>query len=211
MALERITQTGRITSLHGTYLPPKKKERALKHLTISFIILGTIPSKKNLAWAASNWHFVKNKLYGLKTPTECVDFLSGQHGLKVFIQNSKKYTDWVGEQTPVIKDQANVWADKFMKYGLKFPLDNVSMKVYHYWKDDIERDLTNKYDTIADLMVSCGIIENDSWQVLKRIHSEGENYKNQIVQAITRVDITQSFFEHKISSSIAYNSDKILC
>ena len=194
MAFERNIQPGRITSLFGTYLPPKKKIRARKHLTISFIILGTIPSKKNLQWAASNWHFVKNKLYALGSPAACVDFLSGDGGLKVFIQNSKKYTDWVAEQTPIMKEQASVWVEKFSKYGLKLPLTDVTMRVYHYWKDGIERDLTNKYDTIADLMVSCGIIENDSWQVLKRIHSEGESYKDQILQAITRIDITQSFF-----------------
>jgi hypothetical protein len=58
----------------------------------------------------------------------------------------------------------------------------------------MERDLTNKLDSITDLMVDAQIIKNDSWQILNQIHSEGENYKDQILQAITRIDITQSFY-----------------
>jgi hypothetical protein len=71
----------------------------------------------------------------------------------------------------------------------------VSVKVYHYFKDNIERDLTNKADSINDLMVAAGIIKDDNWQIIKQIHSEAEIYKGEIVQAITRVDITQSYFD----------------
>lgn len=195
MRLEGNIRPRRITSLFGTYLPPRKEKRALKHLTMSFLLLGTIPSKKNLIWAASNWHFVKEKLWALKTAKRIIDFLSGKDGLKVYIQNSVKYTGWVSEQVPVIKEQALVWEEKFGKYGLKFPLTNATIKVYHYWNDKMERDLTNKLDSITDLLVDAGIIENDSWQVLNRIHSEGEYYGGEILQAITRIDITQAFYE----------------
>jgi hypothetical protein len=58
----------------------------------------------------------------------------------------------------------------------------------------MERDLTNKFDSISDLLVSAGIIENDSWQVLGKIHSEGNNYHGEILQTITRVDITQYYY-----------------
>lgn len=194
-ALQGNTHPRRITSLFGTYLPPRKERKALKHLTMSFLILGTIPSKKNLIWAASNWHFVKDKALGLGSAKRCVDFLSGENGLKVYIQNSVKYTSWVSEKKPVIIEQAETWIGKFGKYGLKFPLDNATIKVYHYWNDKMERDLTNKLDSITDLLVDAEIIENDSWQVLGRIHSEGEYYGGEILQAITRIDITQAFFE----------------
>jgi hypothetical protein len=196
MASQHIIQEGRITSLFGTYFPPKRKQVAKKHLTISFVLLGTIPSKKNLLWAGSNLHFIKPKLYAQPTVAKCVDFLSGENGLKVFLQNSKKYTEWLDEKKPLIQEQAKFWEKKFKDYGLELPLTNASVKVYHYWKDDImERDLTNKLDTIADLMVVAGIIKNDNWQILRRIHSDGESYKDQIVEAITRIDITQSYFD----------------
>lgn len=194
-ALQGNTHPRRITSLFGTYLPPRKEKKALKHLTVSFLILGTIPSKKNLIWAASNWYFVKRVAERFKSVKKCIDFLSGENGLKVYIQNSVKYTSWVSEQTPLIIEQSGTWADKFGKYGLVFPLNNATIKVYHYWNDKMERDLTNKLDSITDLFVSAGIIENDSWQVLNRIHSEGEYYGGEILQAITRIDITQAFYE----------------
>lgn len=192
---EGNTPTGRITSLFGTYMPPKRKFKASRHLTITFMILGTIPSKKNHIWAASNFHFVKKKLYAFKTVASCINYLSGKQGLKVFIQNSKVYNGWVKEQTPKIHEQAKVWNEKFKAHGLRFPLDNVSVKVYHYWKDNIERDLTNKADSINDLMVAAGIIKDDNWQIIRQIHSEGEMYRGEILQAITRVDITQSYFD----------------
>lgn len=195
MQLEGNIRPRRITSLFGTYLPPRKERRALKHLTVSFLLLGTIPSKKNLIWAASNWHFVKLVAAKFKSVKRCLDFLSGETGLKVYIQNSVKYTSWVSEQVPVIIEQSLSWKDKFEKYGLKFPLSNATIKVYHYWNDKMERDLTNKLDSITDLLVDAGIIENDSWQVLNRIHSEGEYYGGEILQAITRIDITQAFYE----------------
>jgi len=195
MALQGNNHPRRITSLFGTYLPPRKEKKALKHLTVSFLLLGTIPSKKNLLWAASNWHFVKKIAEKFSSVKKCIDFLSGETGLKVYIQNSTKYTSWVSEQTPIVVEQSLVWAEKFEKYGLKFPLTNVTIKVYHYWNDKMERDLTNKLDSIADLLVSAGIIENDSWQVLSRIHSEGEYYGGEILQSIARIDITQSFYE----------------
>jgi len=190
-----IIRPRRITSLFGTYLPPRKEKVALKHLTVSFLILGTIPSKKNLIWAASNWYFVKKAALAFKSVKKCIEFLSGENGLKVYIQNSVKYTSWVSEQKPVVIEQSLVWLDKFGKYGLKFPLDKATIRVYHYWNDKMERDLTNKLDSITDLLVDAKIIENDSWQVLGKIHSEGEYYGGEILQAITRIDITQSFYE----------------
>ena len=195
VALEGIIRPRRITSLFGTYLPPRKEKKALKHLTVSFLLLGTIPSKKNLIWAASNWYFIKKTAALFKSVKKCIDFLDGKEGLRVYMQNSVKYTSWVSEQTPVIIEQSLVWNEKFGKYGLKFPLTNATIKVYHYWNDKMERDLTNKLDSITDLLVSGGIIENDSWQVLNRIHSEGEYYGGEILQAITRIDITQAFYE----------------
>jgi hypothetical protein len=193
MALERITQSGRITSLFGTYLPPKRKQDASGHLTISFKLLGTIPSKKNLIWAASNLFFVLKGMGECKTVPEAITYL--KNNLKVFIQNNKKYTEWVAIQTPVVQEQAKFWHEKFKNQGLRLPLDCVTVKVYHYWRDDMDRDLTNKLDSITDLLVSAGIVKNDNWRVIKRIHSEGESYKDQIIEAITRIDITQSFFD----------------
>lgn len=185
----------RITSLFGTYFRPRKKRKESRHLTVSFVLVGTIPSKKNLAWAASNLYFLKNKLYAMGSVKQAVDFLCSDQGLKVYTQNSKKYVDWVELQTPVLQEQAKFWHEKFGKYGISFPLTDVSVKVYHYWRDEMERDLTNKMDTVNDILVSAGIVLNDSWQVIRQIHSEAGNYKDEVRETITRIDVTQYFYE----------------
>jgi hypothetical protein len=184
-------QQGRITSLFGTYLPPKRKQVVRKHLTISFIVKGTIPSKKNMLFAASNLFFILKGMVNCKSVSECIDYV--KNNLKVFMQNSKKYTEWVDEQRPLLGEQSKYWKEKFKSQGLDYPLTNVSVKVYHYFSDNIERDLTNKLDSINDLLVALGIIVNDDWKHINKICSEAEGYNGQIVEPITRIDVTQRF------------------
>ena len=191
--MNSFTQEGRITSLHGILLPPKKKMIVKKYITVSFVIVGTIPSKKNMIWAATNLFKLLRKLYSFQVVKECVDWL--RENLQAFIRNSKKYTDWVEVQTPVILKQAATEAGKYSTHGLIFPLTNTTVKVYHYWADNMVRDNSNKYDSIIDLLVECKIITDDSWQVVEENKSASQCYKGQILDHITRIDITQRYTE----------------
>jgi hypothetical protein len=146
-----------------------------------------------MIWADSNINLMKGKLYGFRAVKDCVDYLLGS--LKVFVRNSKKYLDWREAQKPILEEQAKVWFEKYKRFGVRFPLNNVSVKVYHYWADNQERDLTNKLDSLTDLLVDSGIIVNDNWQYLRQIHSESENYHGQILDHITRIDVTQSYYD----------------
>jgi hypothetical protein len=154
-------------------------------------VLGRIPSKKNMIRASSNVGLLKGRAKTKSTVAEAIDWLCGS--LKVFIRNSYKYEQWIEATKPTIESQAEVWVEKFKGQGLSLPLDNVSLSLYHYWDDNMERDLDNKLTAIADLLVSAGVIKGDNWQCLRKIHSESECYKDQIVKAITRIDVTQSF------------------
>jgi hypothetical protein len=126
-----------------------------------------------------------------KTVQEAIEYVKSN--LKVYMQNSKKYTEWVNAQRPILKEQAKFWDDKFKEQGLRFPLTNASVKVYHYFNDNHERDLTNKMDSINDLLVALGIIVNDDWKHIGKISSEAEGYKDQIVEPINSIDVTQRF------------------
>lgn len=190
-ALRSFTQRGRITSLHGVLLPPKKRQVVNRYITVRFVIVGTIPSKKNMIWADSNLNTMLKKLYSFQVVKDCVDWLR-QH-LRAFVRNSKKYKDWFEEQREVVLKQAALESQRYEKFGLIFPLDNVSVKVYHYWDNHIEKDLTNKLDSLNDLFVTCGIVVNDNWQVIGKIESEGEYYGGDILKQITTIDITQRF------------------
>lgn len=185
----QFTHGPRITSIHGILLPPKKRQISKKYITLRFALLGTVPSKKNMIWADNNLYLINGSLRACKSVPECLSVLGDK--LRSFIRNSKKYTDWFDEQKIIVARQLEIERGRYEKFGLVFPLDNVSIKVYHYWADNIERDLTNKLDSINDLFVDCGVISNDNWQTLGKIESESELYKGEILQQITTVDITQ--------------------
>jgi hypothetical protein len=183
---------GRITSLHGFLLPPKKIVIAKKYVTFRFAIQGTIPSKKNMIWAASNILLIVGKLTACKTVSETIACIK-EH-FKAYVKNSGKYNEWMQQIKPTIIDQLNVECNKHGFEGWYQPFERVSVKIYHYWVDDIERDLDNKQSTIYDMLKNCNIIKNDNWQCLRKIHSECENYKGEMLQAITTVDVTCMYF-----------------
>lgn len=180
---------GRITSIHGVLLPPKKqKSNTGRYITLRFVLTGTIPSKKNMIWADNNLSFMIPRLYAMPVVKKCVDYL--REHLRSFIRNSKKYTDWLELAKIELVKQAGAELTRYEKHGLVYPLSGVTVKVYHYWADNKERDLTNKLDTINDLLVSCGIIANDNWQVLGKIESSGDLYRGEILAQITTIDVT---------------------
>ena len=180
----------RITSLHNVLLPPKKKKSAdnCKFITFRFILLGTIPSKKNMIWADSNFNTLKKSLHRFKAVYEAVDWL--QDKLKVYVRNSQKYKEWMATNHEIIMQQAAIEMQRYQSFGLIYPLSNCTLKIYHYFRDNIERDLSNKLATIEDLLVECNIIAGDQWQHLNKIESEGELYYKEITEAITEVSIT---------------------
>lgn len=188
--MKEFTQGGRITSLHGILLPPKKKLVVKKYVTVRFVLVGTIPSKKNMIWADSNFNLLSVPATA-KTIPEYKAWL--KENLNVFIRNSKKYKDWVEEQSPVILKQAAKEAARYKDHGLIFPLTNTSVKVYHYWADNQARDNSNKYDSIIDLLVACKILQDDRWQNVTENASASECYHGEILDHITTIDITQRF------------------
>lgn len=146
-----------------------------------------------MIWAASNLPVMKDRLLSFGSVKTCVEWLYGH--VKVFIRNSGKYLDWVNEQKPVVQEQAKHWHEIYKRFGVEFPMNNVTISVYHYWAENMERDLTNKLDSVTDLLVSAGIIVNDNWQYLRKINSESENYHGQVLETITRIDLTQAYFD----------------
>lgn len=174
--------------MHGVILPPRKKAKWDNSVTLRFVITGTIPSKKNMIWADSNLFKLTNALMAFTSVPQCIAWL--KTNLKVFIRNSQKYVNWVEETTPEIVAQAATEIKRYERYGLIFPLPQVRVKVYHYWKDNVARDNSNKYDTIIDLFSSIGIITDDCWQVVRKNESESECYHGEILDHITEVYLT---------------------
>lgn len=121
-------------------------------------------------------------------PTVDLEWL--KQNMKPFIRNSQKYVLWVEETGPAITAQAAAEIRRYQRYGLTYPLQQVRVKVYHYWKDNVARDNSNKYDTIIDLFTACGLITDDCWQVVRKNESESECYHGEILDHITEVYLT---------------------
>jgi hypothetical protein len=186
--MEQFTPRGRITSLFGVQLPPKKHRIVGKYLTIRFVLTGTIPSKKNRQRAASNYPILRGMLAKLPSAAACVAKLN--QSLRIFIKRSKEFEDWQNKAKDIIGEQAAHWSAKYERYGLIYPIERASMKIYHYWADDRTRDNSGKLDSIQDMLVEAGIISDDTWQVLHTVESAAEGYFGEILEHITTVDIT---------------------
>lgn len=71
---------------------------------------------------------------------------------------SKKYQDWHKEQLKVI-GASGIGAYRNIK----------GVQITMYAPDKIRADLTNKAESIMDLMVDAGIIEDDNWFVIPEV------------------------------------------
>ncbi len=76
---------------------------------------------------------------------------------KPFIISSKIHNEW---------EKSALWQLK----GIK-PLENypVSMTCIFYLKDKRRRDLSNMVQSVEDVLVKAGILQDDSWNLLSRV------------------------------------------
>lgn len=71
---------------------------------------------------------------------------------------SKKYTSW-----------HKIAEDELMQQSPKKYANIESVTIWFILPDNRRADLTNKAESIMDLLVDCGVIEDDSWQHVPKI------------------------------------------
>lgn len=111
-----------------------------------FIISGRIPSKKN-----SKQAFVKNG--------------------KMTVIPSKNYSQW---HKIAIKELLT----QKVEYGsmIKCPLKRTECLIARFWHPDARLyDLSNKFESVADLMVDCGLLEDDNYSVIPQVEMVSES------------------------------------
>lgn len=183
-SVKEYTHRGRVQRLFGIHIPPKKIPVSNKYLTLRFVVIGIIPSKKNDYYSENNYRFIMKTAFESDDPKQYL-----YDNLKSWIRGSKRYLKWVDDIDQSIMEQAEFWR---LKYGLVYPLTHVSIKNYYYFADRKARDLPNKDESVYDMLVKKAIILDDNYSVLHKTSSDGYCYEGEINDHITTIDITVS-------------------
>ena len=135
------------------YIPGEVVERKEAYITKTGEILEydvirkiLVPSKKNQK------QIIKNSRTG-----------------RTYIIGSKQYLKWQQENSKIFDD----FFAKMYKAGVNLPLARCKVKTLFYFPDAKERDLTNKFDTLADELTSHSIILDDNFKVLNPVQVGG--------------------------------------
>lgn len=162
-----------IRTYFGVPIPPFNEESismGVGALTLRFVITGKIPSKKNsqivrIAYTKQKKPYVR------------------------FIGNPE-YKKFEDRNKGVMLAQMMEYRKTFAEKGLTFPISRASMVVKFYFKDLYEQDLSNKAETIQDLLVACKILEDDNYKILNPVTYMGKSFKDEITENIALIAIT---------------------
>ena len=133
------------------------------------IILKTGIRKPLILEIRKNWNMEKQKIAVFlagripsKKNSKQVVFVRGRR----LIIPSKQYAEWHKVQSRELitfKNHTFVWGDK------KLPLKEVTIEMTITFPDNRASDLTNKAESVMDLLVDNGILEDDNHKVCKKI------------------------------------------
>jgi len=178
----------KINSIFGVNLPPRKKKIYKGYLHMTFVLTGTLPSKKNQWVPATNFRAVRNRADKSKTVAEVLAYIS--EFIKCYIRPNNKFKEWEERTKEILVEQAAYYSEKYKKYGILFPIKNSSVAMYCYWRENKARDTINKLESVQDILTDSGIIVADAWQNLNPIHAESECYIDEILQDIVVITLT---------------------
>lgn len=129
-------------------------------MILLYRLTGQVPSKKN-----SKRIFIHNRTGKLAT------------------LSSKKYYEW---QSDAVKQIGCV----NISSGIKLPLQKARIAIEFYAGDKRKFDLSNKAESIMDLLVYCGVIEDDNYSCVPELVLKYAGYrKNAWSTEITITDV----------------------
>lgn len=80
-------------------------------------------------------------------------------GGRSFLIPSPEYKAWHEEQMWMIKKHAGLYNGDIDSITLEF-----------YFPDNRKADMTNKAESVMDLLVDSGVIKDDAWQIVDHLH-----------------------------------------
>lgn len=174
------------------YLPPRKKKIIERQpLILRLVIDGPVPSKKNLQIATINWRRIIFLVkHFISTTQTFKEFIVELRKVRPFIRYSPRFVEWEEKTLLDLQQQAVRWWASYQERKLIFPITKASISIYHYWADNRRRDNSNKMESINDVLVSAGILTDDTWQTLSPIVADADLYHGEINDHITMITIT---------------------
>jgi hypothetical protein len=184
-----------IKTIHGYHIPPRKKKPCRENaFTIDFVIPGIIPSKKNRQIATIDFRKVVKIMRDLSFGrTNLQEAIARFKTCKPYIRHSKKFQAWEEATKELLIKQAATWMARIEKKGYRgvaFPISDASIKICHFWKDNLRRDNSGKAETIHDIFVLAGILADDDWQHMTPTNADANCYSGEILDHITEIQIT---------------------
>ncbi len=187
-------------SRFGVYIPlwPKDKPTG-RCVTLEFVLTGLIPSKKNRQRATFNYSWAIGQVRSFfKTRTDKeIDATTAKkflikllRDIKPWIYKPDEIVQWEKQAIEQLHFQSVFWKEVFAKHDLVYPITRCSISIRHYWKDEYERDNSNREQTIHDILVAGKIIADDHSKCLFRNTSEAKIFPGQLTDHITTINIT---------------------
>lgn len=168
-----------------------------KTMTLTFVLNGKMPSKKNNNQATcvrqDAYAYINEQTKDEESQYSAEDVrrIARQAVREVWakvIQN-KEYQEFILEQRPDLEKQAAYWSEKLMAKGLFFPITKAKVNIRFYFAQAHRQDTMNKAQTILDLLVLCRILKDDDYTVTDP-QAEGQLYKDEIRENICEIKIT---------------------
>jgi len=187
-----MSEVYQIRTYFGVPIPPFNEDSISMGsgaITLRFVVSGKIPSKKNNQTIKIMHDKAKLFLKG----SSMVSVKQAYAALyKVYIRfiGNTEYKTFVDENKAKMLEQMIHYKEQFKDKGLIFPINRASMVVKFYFKDLYKQDLSNKAETIQDLLVACKILEDDNYMVLNPVTYMGKSFKDEVTQNIALIAIT---------------------
>lgn len=96
-------------------------------------------------------------------------------GGRKFLVPSQNYTLWHEEK---------MWEIKKYITGIKSPITRCKIEIHIFFPDNIKADLSNKAESLMDLLVDSAVLEDDNHKVCHDLHLISEGVDKEFPRAL---------------------------
>lgn len=161
-------------------------------VTIRFVLEGRIVSKKNNETAIPDKKVAKEHLHrsAVNGWVKLSDALGALDMVGVRFVGNPEYRACVKKYLPIIQEQMAHWAPKLSRHGVSFPIQKGVLNVKLAFKDRRKTDTINKMQTIYDLFVTAGAVQDDDYSVLNPVKGYSRAFPQRMMENVASISLT---------------------